>query len=166
MVVSITAIGAATSSNSLVLNGISPFGRHLAIGAAATTGNQLPAKKIPVDARNLPVPSSTDVKISETGLRASAAYQASAAIKATGTETSTSAETIQLTKKMSARADGVKDPMSIDAPVSGPASSVDSGTSTETLQSERILASILLALLMQYQHESANNIAARQFAAI
>jgi hypothetical protein len=56
--------------------------------------------------------------------------------------------------------------MSIDAPVSDPASSVDSGTSTETLQSERILASILLALLMQYQHESANNIAARQFAAI
>jgi len=142
MVAAIAAIGGQGVMASLgSLSFAARNGRPLAVGAAATTGNQLPVRKVPKQPP--PPPPSAEVKISDAGKKALAA----ADIQLTSKPGFVAAESAAF-----ARANGVA-PADVgvagSVPPVGASKGVSSAGSSEAVISDRALVSLILALLAE-----------------
>lgn len=142
MVAGIAAIGGAGAMASLgSLSFVARNGRPLAVGAAITTGNQLPVRKLP---KQPPSPQpSAEVKISDAGWKA----LQSADLQSTSKPGFVARESAAL-----ARAHGVAP---ADVGVAGsvshllPSEALSDVASSEALVSDRALVSLILALLAE-----------------
>lgn len=140
MVAAIAAIGGPGVMASLGSLGIAARnGRPLAVGAATTTGDQLPVRKVP---RQPPPPlPSAEVKISDAGMRALAA----ADIQVSSKSGLVARESAALARANGAAAAdvGLAGSVSNLAPSDG----VSYAASSEAVVSDRALVSLILALL-------------------
>lgn len=142
MVAAIAAVGGPGTMASLGgLSFAARNGRPLAVGAAITTGNQLPVRKLP---KHPPSPQpSADVKISDAGRKA----LQSADVQSTSKSGFVSRESAAL-----ARANGMEP---ADVGVAGsvshllPSESVANAASSEAVVWHRALVSLILALLAE-----------------
>ena len=142
MVAAIAAIGGPGSTVSLGNVGFAARnGRPIAVGAAATTGNQLPVRKVPKPAPS-PMPSA-EVKISDAGRKAFATVD----VQSTSKPSFVATETAAL-----ARANGVAP---VDVGMAGSVSHLGTrggasgAASSEVTLSDRALVALILALLAE-----------------
>jgi hypothetical protein len=150
-VIVVAAIGAVSALGNMAslgsLSAVARNGRPLAVGAAATTGNQLPARRIPKQAPE-PMPS-TEVRISDAGRKA----LADASLRSVSRPSFIAVETAAL-----ARANRV--PLA-DVGVAGSVSNlgIHAGAAqagrSEVAVSDQVLMSLILALLAEVR-DSAN----------
>lgn len=154
MVAAIGGVGPLGSMASLSVLGISARGgRPLAVGAAATTGNQIPVRKVP---KLTPEPApSTEVKISDAGRKALAAFEARSVLRPSFVASESAAV---------ARANRVAP---ADVGIAGSVSNLRAGESaipagkSDVALSDQALMSLILALLAEVQGSENASVAAQ-----
>ncbi len=142
MVMAIGSVGALASMASLgSLSAMARTGRPLPIGAAATSGNQAPLRKI---ATAVPSPlQSADVRISDAGREALAASESREAVKVSFIASETAAAA------RANRGESASIPVAGSTALHAPGDALANAGISETTSSDRLLVSLILALLAQ-----------------